>query len=97
MALQSITNINVDFYDNSFTDFEKGFIRAEVTSYEDFVSCGSYTACKEKGVTTIKRDSFSLCSGLEKIVIPEKVSTIDKHSFDAARNLKSIIVDLMKP
>ena len=31
------------------TDFEKGFIRAEVTGYDDFVACGSYTAAKEKG------------------------------------------------
>ena len=30
------------------TDFEKGFIRAEITPYEDFVKYGSYAACKEK-------------------------------------------------
>ena len=32
------------------TDFEKGFIRAEVIAYEDLVSCGSMAAAKEKGL-----------------------------------------------
>jgi ribosome-binding ATPase YchF (GTP1/OBG family) len=31
------------------TDFEKGFIRAEVTSYEDFVASGGEHAAKEAG------------------------------------------------
>ena len=31
------------------SDFERGFIRAEVVSYEDLVSCGSYAAAREKG------------------------------------------------
>ena len=31
------------------TDFEKGFIRAEVIKYEDFVHYGSETKCKEAG------------------------------------------------
>ena len=31
------------------SDFEKGFIRAEVVSYENLIACGSYTAAKEKG------------------------------------------------
>ena len=32
------------------SDFERGFIRAEVVSYEDLVSCGSIAAAKEKGI-----------------------------------------------
>ncbi|CAI7911068.1 unnamed protein product, partial [Closterium sp. NIES-53] len=32
------------------TDFERGFIRAETISYNDFVASGSYTAAKEKGL-----------------------------------------------
>ena len=32
------------------TDFERGFIRAEVVSYDDLVSCGSIAAAKEKGI-----------------------------------------------
>ncbi len=31
------------------TDFEKGFIRAEVIDYASLLECGSYTAAKEKG------------------------------------------------
>lgn len=32
------------------TDFEKGFIRAEVISYDDLVACGSNAAAREKGL-----------------------------------------------
>ena len=31
------------------SDFEKGFIRAEVVDYETLLQCGSYNAAKEKG------------------------------------------------
>ncbi len=31
------------------TDFEKGFIRAEVVDYNTLIECGSYNAAKEKG------------------------------------------------
>ena len=45
------------------TDFEKGFIRAEVTSYADFVSNGSYTACKDKGVTRLEGKDYIVQDG----------------------------------
>jgi len=32
------------------TDFERGFIRAEVVSYDDFINCGSLLKAKEKGL-----------------------------------------------
>jgi GTP-binding protein YchF len=32
------------------SDFEKGFIRAEVVAYQDLVDCGSMAAAKEKGL-----------------------------------------------
>lgn len=32
------------------SDFEKGFIRAETVSYDDFVSSGSFSAAREKGL-----------------------------------------------
>lgn len=32
------------------TDFTKGFIRAETISYDDFVTTGSQSAAKEKGL-----------------------------------------------
>lgn len=31
------------------SDFEKGFIRAEVVSYDDLIACGGMTGAKEKG------------------------------------------------
>lgn len=45
------------------TDFEKGFIRAEVTGYNDFISCGSYTACKEKGLTRLEGKDYVVQDG----------------------------------
>ena len=45
------------------TDFEKGFIRAEVTAYKDFVECGSYTACKDKGVTRLEGKDYIMQDG----------------------------------
>ncbi|MEW6501579.1 MAG: redox-regulated ATPase YchF [Thermodesulfobacteriota bacterium] len=32
------------------TDFERGFIRAEVIAYNDFIACGSEAAAREKGL-----------------------------------------------
>ena len=32
------------------TDFERGFIRAEVVSFDDLMACGSITVAKEKGL-----------------------------------------------
>ena len=32
------------------SDFEKGFIRAEVIAYDDLIACGGMTAAKEKGL-----------------------------------------------
>lgn len=45
------------------TDFEKGFIRAEITPYEEFVKYGSYTACKEKGVTRLEGKDYVVQDG----------------------------------
>ena len=45
------------------SDFEKGFIRAEITPYEDFVKLGSYTACKEKGVTRLEGKDYEVQDG----------------------------------
>lgn len=32
------------------SDFERGFIKAEIVSYEDLIACGTYQAAKEKGL-----------------------------------------------
>lgn len=45
------------------TDFEKGFIRAEITPYDEFVACGSYAACKDKGVTRLEGKDYVVQDG----------------------------------
>lgn len=45
------------------TDFEKGFIKAEVTGYDDFIACGSYAACKEKGLTRMEGKEYVVQDG----------------------------------
>jgi len=45
------------------TDFEKGFIRAEVTSYKDFTACGSYAAAREKGLTRLEGKDYIIQDG----------------------------------
>ncbi len=45
------------------TDFEKGFIRAEITPYKDFAELGSYNACKEKGVTRLEGKEYVIQDG----------------------------------
>ena len=32
------------------SDFERGFIKAEIVSYDDLIACGNYQAAKEKGL-----------------------------------------------
>ena len=32
------------------SDFERGFIRAEVIAYDDLMACGSMAAAREKGL-----------------------------------------------
>ncbi|MCR4881574.1 MAG: redox-regulated ATPase YchF [bacterium] len=45
------------------TDMEKGFIRAEVTGYQDFVNAGSYTAAREKGLTRLEGKDYVVEDG----------------------------------
>ncbi len=45
------------------TDMEKGFIRAEVTAYEDFVKCGSYAVAREKGLTRLEGKDYVVQDG----------------------------------
>ena len=40
------------------TDFEKGFIKAEVVGYEDLISLGSYAAAKEKGLVRMEGKDY---------------------------------------
>ncbi len=45
------------------TDFEKGFIRAEVIKYEDFIKYGSEHACKEAGKMYIEGKDYIVKDG----------------------------------
>jgi GTP-binding protein YchF len=45
------------------TDFEKGFIKAEVIAYEDFVSLGSEAACRENGRLRIEGKEYLVKDG----------------------------------
>ncbi|MEG1913611.1 MAG: redox-regulated ATPase YchF [Acidaminococcaceae bacterium] len=45
------------------TDFERGFIRAEVVSYDDIVACGSKAAAKEKGLVRLEGKEYVMKDG----------------------------------
>lgn len=45
------------------TDFERGFIRAEVVHYDDLMSCGSMTAAKEKGLVRSEGKEYVMKDG----------------------------------
>ena len=45
------------------TDFEKGFIRAEVIAYEDFVQYGSEAKCKEAGKFRVEGKEYVVKDG----------------------------------
>ena len=45
------------------TDFEKGFIRAEVVAYDDLMSCGTMTAAKEKGLVRSEGKEYVMKDG----------------------------------
>ncbi len=45
------------------TDFEKGFIKAEVVKYDDLVACGSYSMAKEKGKVRIEGKDYIVQDG----------------------------------
>lgn len=45
------------------TDFEKGFIKAEIVSYDDLVEAGSFTHAKEKGKVRIEGKDYVMQDG----------------------------------
>ena len=45
------------------TDFEKGFIRAEVVSYDDLISSGTMAAAKEKGLVRLEGKEYVVQDG----------------------------------
>lgn len=44
-------------------DFEKGFIRAEVIGYEDFVACGGEAKSKEAGKMRLEGKEYIVADG----------------------------------
>lgn len=45
------------------TDFERGFIRAEVISFDDLMKCGSMSAAKEKGLVRSEGKDYVMNDG----------------------------------
>ena len=45
------------------TDFEKGFIRAEVVAFDDLMACGGMTAAKEKGLVRSEGKEYVMRDG----------------------------------
>ena len=45
------------------TDFEKGFIRAEVVGFNDLMECGSMAAAKEKGLVRLEGKEYVMQDG----------------------------------
>ncbi len=45
------------------SDFERGFIRAEVVNYQDLLDCGTYAAAKEKGLVGLEGKEYVVKDG----------------------------------
>lgn len=45
------------------TDFERGFIRAEIISYTDLIECGNMVAAKEKGLVRLEGKDYTVNDG----------------------------------
>ena len=45
------------------SDFERGFIRAEVVNYQDLLDCKSYTVAKEKGLVRLEGKEYVVQDG----------------------------------
>ena len=45
------------------SDFERGFIRAEVVAYTDLMDCGTMTAAKEKGLVRSEGKDYVMKDG----------------------------------
>jgi hypothetical protein len=46
------------------SDFERGFIRAEVVNYQDLLDCGAYSAARDKGLSVWKVRSMWSRTGM---------------------------------
>ena len=70
------------------TDFERGFIRAEIVSYDDLMACGSMAAAKEKGIPQEKAltegESFEMAANIVYAVLRSNGKPV---KFDEALSL----------
>ena len=45
------------------SDFERGFIKAEVVNYQDLLDCGSYAGAREKGLVRMEGKDYVVQDG----------------------------------
>ncbi len=45
------------------TDFERGFIRAEVVAFDDLMACGTYAGAREKGLVRLEGKEYIMNDG----------------------------------
>ena len=45
------------------SDFERGFIKAEIVSYDDLMACGTYAAAREKGLVRLEGKEYVVQDG----------------------------------
>ena len=61
------------------TDFERGFIKAEVVNYKDLLDCGSYAGAREKGLVRMEGKEYVPVRCIKEAVFYEYV-----HSFSSS-------------
>jgi GTP-binding protein YchF len=45
------------------SDFERGFIRAEIVAYDDLIACGTYAAARDKGLVRSEGKEYVMQDG----------------------------------
>jgi GTP-binding protein YchF len=45
------------------SDMERGFIRAEVIGYDDFMQCGDFVTARKKGLLRLEGKEYQVCDG----------------------------------
>ncbi len=87
----SLESITIPFVDMSLTDTTNASLKYIFGEYSSVpASLKNVVITKE---TVISKYAFSGCTGLESIVIPNTVTSIDSDAFGFCPNLRSIIID----
>ena len=45
------------------SDIERGFIRAEIITYDELIECGSFAAAREKGLLRVEGKEYIIKDG----------------------------------